>query len=172
LNDLQQVLVAIIIKTQGNKGEVAADLFTDFPGRFQYLNEVHLEKDGRKGPALKLENYWLHKGRVILKFQGIDSIADAQALVGSEVKINRSELMAPTPGSYYQHDLIDCVITNSEGCVLGSVVEVLGNPGNYLLRVRRASGDFLVPFAESYLLKVDIGNKLLVCDLPEGLDKL
>jgi 16S rRNA processing protein RimM len=147
-------------------------MLTDFPERFQRLREATLEKEDRPALALSLESHWFHKQRVILKFRGIDSITSAEGLVGYEVKIPRSALMPPPPGSYYQHDLVGCVLQDSRGVSYGTVVEVLGNPGNYLLRVSRNTGDFLVPFAESYFVKLDVANKVLVCDLPAGLEEL
>ena len=172
MKESQKVSVARIIKTQGNRGEVAADLLTDFPERFQYLNEVTLEKEAHPFLILRLDSYWFHKQRVILKFQGTDSITSAERLIGYEVSVPFSELMPPLPGTYYQHDLVGCVLEGKDGLVYGTVAEVLGGPGNYLLRVTRDCGDFLVPFAESYFLKIDIDSRLLVCDLPEGLEEL
>jgi 16S rRNA processing protein RimM len=172
LKDSQQIAVAKIIKTQGNRGEVAADLLTDFPERFQALTGVTLEKKGDSVLSLKLDSHWFHKQRVILKFSGIDNIGSAERLIGYEVRIPSSGLMPLTSGTYYQHDLIGCVLQDSGGWVQGTVVEILGSPGNYLLRVRRDTGEFLVPFAESYFVKIDVANQVLVCDLPQGLDEL
>jgi 16S rRNA processing protein RimM len=136
------------------------------------LSEATLEKENRPALAVRLDSHWFHKQRVILKFQGVDSITSAESLVGYEVKIPQSALMPPPPGSYYQHDLLGCVLQDSRGVSYGTVAEILGNPGSYLLRVHRDTGDFLVPFAESYFLKFDVGNKVLVCDLPAGLEEL
>ncbi|MCI0422291.1 MAG: ribosome maturation factor RimM [Acidobacteria bacterium] len=172
MQDSPHVSVARIIKTQGNRGEVAADILTDFPERFQHLSTVTLEKEGQAPLELIVESHWFHKQRVILKFRGIDAITPAERLVGYEVMIAKSQLMALQPGSYYQHDLVGCRIEDESGMARGNVVEVLGSPGNYLLRVSRDTGDFLVPFAQSYFPKIDVRNKVLVCDLPEGLEDL
>jgi 16S rRNA processing protein RimM len=172
LQESPRISVARIVKTQGNRGEVAADILTDFPERFQHLSTVALEKEGQAALELKLENHWFHKQRVILKFQGIDGITPAERLAGYEVTIDGSQLMALQPGSYYQHDLVGCRVEDEDGVTRGNVIEVLGAPGNYLLKVRRDVGDFLVPFAESYFPKIDIPNKVLICDLPEGLEDL
>jgi len=167
-----RISVARIVKTQGNRGEVAAEILTDFPERFQRLSAVALEKEGQAALELNLENHWFHKHRVILKFRGIDAITPAERLVGYEVTIDNSELMALQPGAYYQHDLVGCRIEDQDGVIRGEVIEVLGGPGNYLLKVSRRTGDFLVPFAESYFPKIDVLNKVLICDLPEGLEDL
>jgi len=172
LQESPRISVARIVKTQGNRGELAAYILTDFPERFQHLSAVALEKEGQAALELILENHWFHKQRVILKFRGIDAITPAERLVGYDVTIDNSQLMALQLGSYYQHDLVGCRIEDEDGVPRGNVVEVLGSPGNYLLRVRRDTGDFLVPFAESYFPKIDVRNKVLICDLPEGLEDL
>ena len=170
--ELPRISIARIVKTQGNRGEVAADILTDFPERFQHLNDIVLEKEGQTALELLLEAHWFHKHRVILKFRGIDTISSAKALVGYDVTIDPAERMALQPGSYYQQDLVGCRIEDENGIARGQIAEVLGTPGNYLLRVTRDTGDFLVPFAESYFPKIDVQNKLLICDLPEGLEDL
>lgn len=172
MQESPRISVARIVKTQGNRGEVAADILTDFPERFHHLTDVALEKEGQPALELHLETHWLHKKRVILKFQGIDAITSAERLVGYEVTIDSSERMALQPGSYYQQDLVGCRIEDEDGVTRGKVVDVLGGPGNYLLRVNRDTGDFLIPFAESYFPKIDVQNKLLICSLPEGLEDL
>ena len=172
MQESPRISVARIVKTQGNRGELAAEILTDFPERFQHLSAVALEKEGQATLELNLENHWFHKRRVILKFRGIDAITPAERLVGYEVTVDNSQLMAPEPGSYYQHDLVGCRIEDEDGVTRGNVVEVLGAPGNYLLKVSRDTGDFLVPFAESYFPKIDVRNKVLICDLPEGLEDL
>jgi 16S rRNA processing protein RimM len=172
LQDSPRISVARIVKTQGNRGEVAAEILTDFTERFQHLSAVALEKEGQAALELNLENHWFHKHRVILKFRGIDAITPAERLIGYEVTIDNSELMALQAGSYYQHDLVGCRIEDQDGVTRGNVVEVLGAPGNYLLKVRHELGDFLVPFAETYFPKIDVQNKVLICDLPEGLEDL
>ena len=172
MQESPRIAVARIVKTQGNRGEVAADILTDFPDRFQHLTAVILQKDGEKALDLNLENYWFHKKRVILKFRGVDAITPAERLIGYEVTIDNSQLIALQPGSYYQHDLVGCRLEDQGGVERGHVLEVLGAPGNYLLKVGRETGDFLVPFAESYFPKIDVKNRVLICDLPEGLEDL
>ena len=129
MQESPRISVARIVKTQGNRGEVAAEILTDFPERFQRLSSVVLKKEGQSALQLNLENHWFHKQRVILKFQGIDAITPAEHLVGYEVTIDNSQLMTLQPGSYYQHDLIGCRIEDQDGVARGNVVEVLGSPG-------------------------------------------
>jgi 16S rRNA processing protein RimM len=167
------VSVAKIIKPQGNKGEVAAELLTDFPQRFHHLQEVYLQKNGRSPFPVVLEAFRLHKQRIILKFSGIDDIGAAEGLRGHEVRIGREKLLVLPRGSYYQFDLIDCVARDSKGRRLGQVTEVLEFGGQFLLKVRRGGGkELLVPFVKDIVRSVDVSKKELICELPQGLEEL
>ncbi len=166
------ISVATVIKTQGNRGELAADILTDFPERFTELRQVLLQKEGTPTRELKLDSHWFHKRRVILKFEGIDDIDSASELVGYDVCIERNQLMPLEAHRYYQHDLVGCLLQTTEGLLYGTVVEVLGGPGQYLLKVRSDAKDLLVPFADSYFQKIDVQGKLLICNLPDGLEAL
>lgn len=168
----QLVSVAKVIKPQGNKGEVAAELLTDFPERFHHLETVHLQKNDRSPFPLDLEAFRFHKQRIILKFSGIDDIGAAEGLRGHEVKIDRENLLDLPHGTYYQFDLIDCVARDSRGHILGQVTEVLEAGGNFLLNLRRDQKELLVPFAKDIVRSVDLSKKELICELPPGLEDL
>jgi 16S rRNA processing protein RimM len=166
------VVIAKIIKPQGNRGEVAADLWTDFPQRFQFVNEVSLQKFQEQPRTVRLESFWFHKRRVILKFYGVDDRSMAEGLRGCEVKIPESQRMPLVKGTYYQYELLDCVVKDTQGRSLGKISEVVGSAGNYLLKVSNEKGEFLIPFAQSLLVHASLAEKELVCDLPEGLEDL
>lgn len=168
----QLVSVAAVIKPQGNKGEVAAELLTDFPQRFHHLRTVYLQKNDRGPFPLDLEAFRFHRQRIVLKFSGIDDIGAAEELRGHEVKIERENLMALPRESYYQFDLIDCVARDGRGRILGQVTEVLEFGGNFLLNLRRDQKELLVPFAKDIVRSVDLSKKELICELPPGLEEL
>lgn len=166
------VSVAKVVKPQGNKGEVAAELLTDFPQRFHHLEKVYLQKNDRSPFPLDLEAFRFHKQRIILKFSGIDDIGAAERLRGHEVRIDRENLLDLPHETYYQFDLIDCVARDSRGRILGQVTEVLEAGGNFLLTLRRDQKELLVPFAKDIVRSVDLSKKELICELPPGLEDL
>jgi len=172
LTDGPRISVARVARTQGNRGEVAADLLTDFPERFSHLREVVLEKDGEASRELVLDSFWLHKNRVILKFQGIDSIDQAKKLAGYEVTVLESEKIPLPAGTYFQDDLVGCSLIGKSGEEYGKVIEVVQYGSNYLLKIQGASREFLVPFVEAFFLGIDLQERLIRCDLPEGLEEL
>ncbi len=166
------ITIANIIRTRGNRGEVVAEILTDFPNRFEFLTEVFLQKNTEPPRCLTLDSFWFHKQRVILKFTGIDSISAAEVLRDHEVKIPKREVIPLEEGSYYQHELVDCVVKDVKGNKYGMITNILDTGAGYLLRVNRDSGELLIPFAASMLVEIDLEKKELICSLPEGLEDL
>jgi 16S rRNA processing protein RimM len=164
------VALAKVTKTQGRKGEVAAALLTDFPERFATRRQLlALHGDGRRS-QLELEDHWFHKGGVVLKFAGVDSISQAETLVGCEIQIPRAERAELPEGSVYISDLIGCVVSD-RGRQIGRVRDVQFGAGEAPLLLIEAAGkrEFLVPFATEFLENVDLERKQVSMKLPEGL---
>jgi 16S rRNA processing protein RimM len=158
-----------VLGPQGRRGEVAAELHTSFPERFAERRELSgLANDGSRR-TLQLEEHWFHKGYVVLKFAGVDSISDAERLAGMELQIpaeDRAELEA---GAAYISDLVGCEVVNRES-VVGSVADVQFGAGEApLLVVKRGEQEFLVPYAEAFLKRTDLAARRIEFELPEGL---
>jgi 16S rRNA processing protein RimM len=172
------VLLAHIVRSQGRQGEVLADIFTDFPERFAERKRLFLRPPA--GGALeairevKVESHWLHKGRVVLKFSQVDSIADAEKLRDFDVVIPSEERIPLEGDAVYISDLLGVrVIDVSRGGPedAGEITDVEPEgTGPAMLVVRTAAGDeLLIPFVRAYLRKMDIEAKRLEMELPEGL---
>lgn len=160
-----------IRKTHGRRGEVAADILTDFPDRFG-AGEQLLLTDGSGVEPRRLETSRFHKGRVILKFAGCDSMEAAETLIGRWIVVPRESRRALPPGVVYLADLIGCTV-RERGQTLGVVEaleETIGAP--VLLRVRTAEGELLVPFAAEICRIVDVRKQEIEVRLPEGLREL
>ena len=162
------VTVARIVRSQGRRGEVAAELLTDFPERFAERRILFaVDSAGRR--ELRLETHWLHKGGVVLKFRGVDSIDQAQALAGCELQIPREE-RAPLPqDAAYVSDLIGCEALD-RGHALGVIAEVQFGAGEApLLLVKSEAGEHLIPFAAEYVESVDVERRRVALRLPPGM---
>jgi len=159
-----------IRKTHGNRGEVAAEILTDFPDRFQSGQELWLSNGSESQPRL-LEGSWFHKGGVILKFRGCDSITAAETLVGLWIEIPRSARRSLPRGAVYLSDLIGCVV-REDGQTLGTVQAIEETGGTPVLNVQTAEGELLVPFAEEICRTVDVEKREIHVRLPEGLKEL
>ena len=181
--------LAHIRRPQGRKGEVFADILTDFPEKFAERRKLWLIADPDSGrikptPApreVELENHWLHKGGIVLHFAGVDSISDAERLAGLVVAIPRTERAGLGEDEVYIGDLIGCVlvdvaplgIAGAEAVLVGEIEDVDKTAGPVpLLVVRGVRGEVLVPFAKNYLRKLDVERKRVEMALPEGLVEL
>jgi 16S rRNA processing protein RimM len=165
-------IVARLVRPQGRVGEVLADILTDFPERFAERKRLFLvSSETSREPVreVTLERHWLHKGRVVLKFAGVDSISDADVLRGLLVAIPASERAELTDGAVYIGDLIGCEVFDVNAATpVGSVTGVDRAAG--LLEVKTPRGDeTLIPFAKEYLVSMDVAGKRIEMRLPEGL---
>lgn len=154
---------------QGRRGEVAAELHTSFPERFAERHELSgLTANGVRR-ELQVEEHWFHKGHIVLKFAGVDSISDAERLAGIELQIPAEERAELEAGSAYISDLVGCEVVN-RGSVVGSVADVQFGAGEApLLVVKRGEQEFLVPYAEAFLKSADLAARRIEFELPEGL---
>jgi len=129
-----------------------------------------LPKEGSPRRELEVEDLWPHKGMLVLKFAGVDSISDAETLIGSELQVPRSQRSQLEAGWNYVSDLVGCSVLD-KGAELGRIEDVQFGAGEApLLMVRDAANRLVeIPFAEAYLDSVDVENKQVRMKLPEGL---
>ena len=163
------VAIAKIVKTRGLKGELVADLLTDFPERFEHVDVVTAVRPDGTRLELKLADHWFQNGRVILRFDGYDKIETAEVLRGTEICVPESEAVELDEGEFFDWELQGCRVETLDGAEVGEVTELLRNGGTEILVVRSGERDHLIPFAESICPEVDIENKLIRIDPPEGL---
>jgi 16S rRNA processing protein RimM len=167
--------IARIVRPQGRQGEVAAEIFTDFAARFDDLKAAWLEVPGAAPRPVSVERAWPHKGRVILKFLGVDSIESASRLRGLHILIPWEERAPLPPHVYYLSDLEGCrVIWERQGQEIGTVTEVEPTGGVDVLHVARpdGKGEVLIPLAQEICTRIDPDNKTIVIDPPEDLLEL
>ena len=133
-----------------------------------------LPPDGKTAPReAEIERHWLHKGRVVLKFAGVDSISDAALLAGWHVAIPRDQRAPLAEDAFYVADLIGChLIDEANSCAdLGPVLDVARGTGGALdmLVLSRGNEELLIPFAKAYLVQIDLEKRVLRMRLPAGL---
>jgi 16S rRNA processing protein RimM len=168
------VLLARIVRPQGRRGEVLADIFTDFPQHFAERKRLFLRPPTGALREVRVESHWLHKGRVVLKFAQVDSIADADNLRGFEVVIPREERMPLEGDAVYVSDLLGVrVVDVSRGGAedAGEITDVEPEgAGPAMLVIRTPAGDeLLIPFVRAYLRNIDLEAKRMEMELPLGL---
>jgi 16S rRNA processing protein RimM len=163
------ISVARIARPQGNRGEVIADLLTDFPERFARLGRVYVKRADGRLLLLDLENSRMHKGRVALKFAGCDTVSGAEELRDARVLVPRDQLVELPEDTYYDFDLIGCEVVAIEGRHLGRVEEVLNYGAAPLLVVRGGARELLIPLVLSICVEISTERKRIVVNPPEGL---
>ena len=163
------ISVARIARPQGHRGEVIADLLTDFPERFARLARVYVKRADGRLLILDLENSRAHKGRVAFKFAGCDSVSGAEELRNARVMVPRDQLVELPEDTYYDFDLIGCEVVATEGRRLGRVEEVQNYGAAPLLVVRGGERELLIPLVLSICVEISTERKRIVVNPPEGL---
>lgn len=167
------IVVARILRPQGRQGEVLAEILTDFPKKFAERAQLWLGRDNDAQPReFHLASHWFHKDKIVLKFNGVDSISDAELLKGLLVQIPHDERAEVIEGAIYVGDLVGSVLVDVSGSrhEIGKIEDVRQGAGTAPLVVVRDRGrEFEIPFAEEYFVRFDVGQKILEMKLPAGL---
>jgi 16S rRNA processing protein RimM len=170
------ITLARVVKTQGRRGEVAAEIHTGVPDRFSAGMPVLALPPMQSAPPeavrreLEVEEVWPHKGLLVLKFLGVDSISEAESLIGHELQVQRSERAGLDPGWNYVSDLAGCTVLD-HGVEIGRIADVQFGAGEAPLLIVKNSGgqQFDIPFAEAYLDGMDLGLRQVRMNLPAGM---
>ena len=144
-------------------------MHSDVPGRFKVGLRLYAlgRNDSRR--ELEIEEFWPHKAHLVLKFVGVDSISDAQALVGCELQVPREERAQLDPGWTYVSDLVGCTVFDGVR-EIGKIADVRFGAGEApLLIVQAGDREHEIPYAEAYLQSVDLERKQIRMLLPEGM---
>jgi 16S rRNA processing protein RimM len=172
--------LARVLRPWGRRGQVAAEIFTDFPERLSQLRRVWLADDASQRET-SVVSCRLHRGQAVFQFEGVTSINEAETLRGLEIQVPFSERLALPSGRYYISDLIGCAVwEQGAATVLGVVREVrsLTEPGeaeveSWILAVEtQAGGEVLIPLATEICPTIDLAARRILVRLPEGLREL
>lgn len=189
--------VAHLLKPRGNKGELAAELLTDFPERLTKLRQVFLSdaRNSAEPKPIAVKNCWLsqnHRGQAVFHFENINSINDAEKLRGLDVLLPIDQRVTLPAGHYFVADLVGCSVfelssspplLSSSPCALAEAPSLLGVvtdvhfpgesfPGTPLLAVNTRRGELLVPLAEDICTRIDVAARRIEVVLPDGLRDL
>jgi 16S rRNA processing protein RimM len=173
LSNANLIVVAHIVKVRGLRGEVVADLRTDFPDRFDHLKSLIGISNSGLRRSLQIEEHWFHRDRLVLKFTGFDSIDQAKELVHYDLAVPADEQIELPADTFYEWELIGSRVETVSGKIIGEVTEIMRTGGVEILTVVDQSGrDRLIPLAGDIVLKIDKDQKLIRIDPPEGLLEL
>ena len=161
------LLVGRVARAHGNRGQVIVNLETDFPEDRFRVGQVLLV--GAEADARVIREVRFHQGRPVIALEGVETMTDAEALAGAELKVASSSI-APLPnGVFYRHDLVGCEVRDATGALIGRVTGVEGTIDRSRLVVDGDRGEVLIPLVAGICTSVDLGNRVIVVNPPEGL---
>lgn len=168
-----RIAIGVIRKAHGVRGEASVEPWTDSPDRFDHMDKVTLvSPDEKTTRVFAIESARVHGERVLLKFAGITTPEQVQELRGWTIEIPQSQARKLESDEYFLHDLAGLHLVDAEGRDRGEIVEAYEGGGGVLLNVKRSDGKtYEVPFAEEICTKINLKEKKIIVELPEGIDE-
>lgn len=162
-------VVGRIARAHGIRGQVIVNPETDFPDeRFQAGAELFIERGGAV-EALRVTTVRFHRERPVIGVAGVETMNDAEALAGCELRVPLDRLTPLPPDTFYRHDLVGCQVTTRDGRAIGPVRDVEGSLTGSRLIVDGADGEVLIPMVAAICVEVEPAAKRIVIDPPDGL---
>jgi 16S rRNA processing protein RimM len=163
------VVIARAVKPRGLKGEIVAELLTDFPERFEDLEELVLVSPGGERKTGHLESYWFQTDRVILKLAGYDDVETAKELIGFAFAVPEQDRVQLPAHHYYDWELEGCTVKAGDTSI-GKVQSVIKTGGTEILEIVDDNGkERLIPLVDSIVVEIDPAGKTILVDPPPGL---
>lgn len=161
------LLVGRVARAHGNKGQIIVNLETDFPeARFKVGTQLIV---GSEEEPRAIEDVRFHQGRPLLSLRGIETMNDAEALAGAELKVLASDVPPLPAGVFYHHDLVGCEVRDTSGRRIGRVTGVEGSLERSRLVVDGDRGEVLIPLVDEICTRVDPAAQVIVVNPPPGL---
>ncbi len=182
MTQVQWITLARIVRPQGRRGEVLAELFTDFPDLYATSHHLVIFGSTAMREPAKVESFWRpagrNEGRIVLKLAGVNSISEAEKLTGQELQLPGAERIALDGATFYVNDLVGCELCDGDH-TLGKVSDLhfpvsasgrrLKDAAALFIVKTNEEQELLVPFANAYVRRIDVETKRIIMDLPAGL---
>ena len=164
------MLIARIIGVHGIVGNCKIRSYAESLTVFQPDSVVFVATS--TGQQKPYEINWVkpHARAVLVSFKGVDTRVEAEALIGSEIFIEKRRLPDPEEGSYFWFDLIGVNVFGGDQKYLGRLESIIQTGSNDVYVVKNGATEILIPALESVVQEIDLENKRMLVDLPEGLD--
>lgn len=165
------ILIGVVRKVRGSKGDLKVESMSDFPERFSELAEVFVRKpDSKEVVKLEIEKSEFVQNYAVMKLKGVDSYDDAATLLGAEVLVPESQRVAPPAGTYFIDSLIGMKVCNASREKIGVVRDVLSNLKQSILLIVMDDGtEFNLPFVNAFVKNVDEESKEITVELIDGI---
>ena len=163
-SDLDFIAIGQILAPWGIKGKLKVKVITDFPQRFAPSSTVYVNRQ-----SMTIDSTEWRKGKVIVKFDAINSIKAAQRLQGQPIEIHQSQLYSLPEGQYYHFQLIGLEVWTTQGELLGHITEILAAESNDNYVVKGDEGEILIPAIEDVVKSIDLNKGCIVVEAIPGL---
>ena len=160
------LVVGRVLAPWGHRGEVRAEILTDFPKRFSGMERIFVGDDL---VPYRVQSARLHKGNVVLKLEGIDNPDQAERLRGALLYVPVAEAVPLGKDQYYQHQIMGLEVWTVDGRYLGRVSEILETGANDVYVAERDGREVLIPAVAEVVQEVDLEHHRLVVKLLPGL---
>ena len=165
-------LVGRIGRPHGLKGQVVVNPETDFVEERFAAGATVWTRSGGGQEQLTVASMRVQNGRPIVGFAGFDRIEDVERLARLELRVPEDTLQPLQPGTYYEHQLVGCAVETVSGVAIGEVAKVEGGAGASRVVINGPHGEILIPLAVDICVEIDVGNRKIRIDAPEGLLEL
>ena len=166
------LLVGRVARAHGNRGQVIVNPDTDFADERFAVGQTLLVGPENAPQARRIREVRFHQGRPIIGLEGIETMNDAEALAGAELRMRTADMAPLPPGTYRHHELIGCEVRDRADQVIGRVVAIDGPTDRSQLVVASGRGEVLIPLVADICVSVEPANQRIVIDPPEGLIEL
>jgi 16S rRNA processing protein RimM len=164
------ILLGRILKARGFDGTVTVKLEEAFFEKIPELESVFLEIDGKPVPFFIAESESSGADLLWLKFDGYDSLEKIIGFIGCNIFLTAGEI---SKSVFKSSRLTGFTVFLPQKILLGTVNDIIENPGQVLLVLESAEGkELLIPLHEDFIISVDKRKKQIVMDLPEGLTEI
>lgn len=163
------ILVGIIARAHGLGGEVVVDPYSDTPERFAPGSALTAAFPTGKSARVVVASVRPFQQRLLVRFEGVETRTDAEALHGADLTVPRSEVKPLPEGRHYRFELVGLAVRSRDGDLLGEVADVFSTGGNDVYVVRGPRGELLLPAIAGVIVEVDIARKTMTVAPPPGL---
>jgi 16S rRNA processing protein RimM len=166
MSETREVIVGIVGRPHGIKGEVTIDVRTDEPAR-RFAPGAVLRREGG-GEPLTVATARDHGGRLLLRFGEHPDRTAVESLRGTVLVVDVDPSERPVDDEeYYDHQLAGLRVLDADGAEVGTIADVVHLPEQDLLEVDLADGPRLIPFVEALVPVVDLaGGAVRLADVP------
>ena len=163
--------VGKIVNTHSLKGEVKVISSTDFEEeRFKKGSKLLITRGNQLIREVIVESYRNHKNFLLVKFEGIDSVEEAEKLKNLQIKIDSDEVGELEENEFYFHQIIGCEVFDENDKNLGEIIDILTPGANDVWVIKGENGrEILIPYIEDVVKKIDITSKKVNIEVMEGL---